>query len=1130
MRFILGRSVSGKSERVRQEIGECLAAGGEDKLLLLVPEQFTLQSERDLITRLNLPGIIRVEVLSFTRLAHKVFSQVGGLTRTLLNEQGKNMVLRKMIDEVAGELTVYKKAALQEGFVAKLSELFSNFKTQDITPAQLQASLVEDDLDTIKQKIHDISLIYEQFNHYLEGSYLDTEDYLNLLIEKIQSAAFLAGTRIWVDGFSTFSPQSLKIINKLIPQVQEITITLTLDPAKQTRDQDLFSLTSRTYRQLQAMAREQGVTQESIDLDQPAMDENHNSAILFVEKELFAYPSYCYRGGIQDIELFAAANINSEVEYAAAQVWELVRERGWRWQDIAVVCNDMESYGPLIKRVFAEYGIPTFMDQKRDIMDNSIVKLILSSGHIIRRGYRYEDVFSFLKTGFSGLNDDQVEKLENFALQYGIQGSAWQQEFIVEDPEINQELNTCREMFIRPLQKLGRKIAGTNPIADICRAHYEYLQEISVQPRLEQWIEKMNDRGRLDIVRENTQIWNVVLQIFDQMVEILGDNKVSLKEYLHILEAGFMSLEVGIIPTTIDQVLVGNIQRSKSQDVKALLVLGVNDGILPSGPETEGILSESEQVLLQKRGVELGFDKNQQSTEEKFLIYTALSKPSRYLALSYALADEGGKALRPSLLVYRLQRLFPQLAVRSDVIRDPDLELHQITTPASTYKYLVGNMRLLLDAKPVEPCWGHVYSWYQGQEQWQQALQAMQAGLFHSNQIGVIGADKASQLYSLPLYSSVSRVEKFIGCPFAHFIHFGLKPQERKVYQVAAPDIGELFHNGLMEFAGRLQRENKSWRELERSEAEGIMDGIMDDIVPAHNHGVFTSNHRYQYLVQRLKRISRRTVWVLTQHLQQGGFEPLQYEVSFGPGGLFPAIEIELAQGQKLYLVGRIDRVDFLEEDDATYVKIIDYKSGNHDFKLSDVFHGISLQLMIYMQAVLAGATALQRGQLKPGGVFYFKIDDPLINTETAVIENIEQEIGKKFKMKGLVLKDTQLVTQLDKDIAGNSDIIPVAMTVKGDFYKNSAALSLENFTALLQHVERLLAQIGREIARGQVKIHPYKSGQHTACDYCEYLSVCQFDQLLVDNNYRYIKPLSDEEVINRINHPQEVNQDAKLD
>ncbi|MCX5780814.1 MAG: ATP-dependent helicase/deoxyribonuclease subunit B, partial [Firmicutes bacterium] len=576
IRYIVGRAGSGKSHRVLQEIDHCLQAGGEERLILLVPEQFTLEAERDLIQKLNLPGIMRVEVLSFTRLAQRVFNEVGGLTRTLLNEQGKNMVLRKMIDEVVRDLTIYKKAAAQAGFIPQISVLLSELKQQGILPVQLHGMEGGTTQPILEQKLHDIALIYEHFNGYLQGRYLDSEDYLNLFIEKIDYAQLLKNSRIWLDGFTTFSPQSLKIIEKLMLLAQDITVSLTLDVDTRARDAEIFSLSRYSWQKIQGMAQQYNLPQTTIHLEDRALFGGKDPALLHLEQEIYAYPGQSYSDLAPALEVFAAANQNSELEYAAARIVGLVRERGWRWRDLAVVCNDMAGYGSLIKRVFAEYGIPCFMDQKRDIMNNPLIKLILSSGEVIRRNYRYEDVFAFFKTGFSGLASDEIEQLENFVLRCGIQGQAWKQEFNFGSEPALAELNRWREDFIRPLQTLEEKMAGRQTITAFCRAHYEYLAAVGVQNRLEAWTEKMNSQGRYEIVRENTQLWNIVLDNFDQLVEILGDQEVNLKEYLRILETGLASLEVGIIPTTVDQVLVGSIQRSKSHDILGLLVLGVN--------------------------------------------------------------------------------------------------------------------------------------------------------------------------------------------------------------------------------------------------------------------------------------------------------------------------------------------------------------------------------------------------------------------------------------------------------------------------------------------------------------------------------------------------------------------------
>ncbi|MEQ8201268.1 MAG: PD-(D/E)XK nuclease family protein, partial [Syntrophomonadaceae bacterium] len=929
VRFILDRSGSGKSIKMVEEIRACLQRGSDERLFLLVPEQFTLQAERDLITGLNAAGIIRVEVLSFTRLARRVFEQVGGATRVLLNEQGRQMVLRKMIDDNSARLTIYKKAALQPGFVPRLGELLSELKGRDITAAQLRDSAAGREDMLVGQKVHDIALLYEEFEGYLQGRYLDADDHLNLLCEKITEADFLRTARIWVDGFSTLSPQSLKILARLMAVAREMTISLTLDPQGSSRDRELFSLVWRDLDKLWSLARQAGTEPQVVTVQPSPGMGPLNPAIRHLEQELFAYPSRPLDEDFRDVEIFAAANLSSEVEWAAAQVVELVRDRGWRYRDLAVICNDMETYGPLIKRVFAEYGIPAFMDRKRSLMENSIIKLVMSSLQIIRRGYRYEDVFAFLKTGFSGLTPDQVEILENFALRCGIQGGRWQQEFKADDPEMAATLDAGRLMLVEPLQELAEKIrGGRQTVAALCRAHYEYLVRIGLPERLETWIARMNELGRLDAAREHAQIWNLIGDIMDQMVEILGDQEADLKEYLHLLEAGFEAMEVGIIPTTIDQVLVGNVQRSKSQAIRGLLFLGVNDGVIPSAGVEEGILTEYEKETLQAQGLELGFDKNRRSAEERFLIYTALSKPHDYLGLSCAIADNEGRALRPSIIINRIRALLPGVKTTSDAVPHRELALHQIATPASTYKYLVDNLRSMADSEPVDPIWADVYRWYQSHSRWQPGLQETRAALFHRNQVEGIGSGLARRIYSLPLRSSVSRLEQYVNCPFAHFIRYGLRPQERKVYEVAAPDIGELFHSCLASLALELDHEQLDWMTLGRSDSDRIVDTVMDRLVPLQGEGIFTSSPRYQHLARRLKRISRRAAWELTRQLQQGEFQPRHFEVGFGPGQMFPAIEVELGDGRLMYLEGRIDRVDLLETGEGTFVKIIDYKSG----------------------------------------------------------------------------------------------------------------------------------------------------------------------------------------------------------
>jgi ATP-dependent helicase/nuclease subunit B len=1130
LQFITGRAGKGKSYYIYNEIHQhILEARNQDrnreKLILLVPEQYTLQAERDFLDKTGLQGIMQLEILSFTRLAQRIFNEVGGLTRVMLNGQGKNMVLRRVMEQLEGELLVYNNSCRQNGFINELMDFLAGLKQRavsidDIT--QMQDSIDKDSL--LSRKLNDVTLIYQYFNDYLQERYLDSEDYINLFIEKMPSSRYLSCSRIWVDNFATFSPQSIRILEQLITVCPETTISLTIDNDKDRRDEDLFILSRKTYRTLNEIARNNGITTSLINIAATAADQLRDKELLHLERELYAYPSHKYQDAVNCLSVFAAANLDSEVEDLAARLIGLVRDEGYRWKDIAVICNDLDSYSALIKRVFQEYAIPFFMDQKKDIMDNPIIEFILASLHCVERGYLYEDIFRCLKTGLGVLDDESCEKLENYVLANGIRGNRWKEAFSWGEENQLEELNQWREKVISPLEEMKTALSEQGNFAGITRALYDYLEKQKVQEKLQDWIEELWEQGLYEVVSEYTQIWNMVIDTFDQMVEILGDQQGGLKEYIKVLEAGFSSHELGIIPTTVDQVLVGNIQRSKSHDIKALFVLGVNDGIIPSTKSREGILSNDEIDYLANQGMEISKSREMQVAEENFLIYNALAKCRQKLFLSYTTADGEGRALRPSLLLDRFCYLYPGLKIDSGLINDRQRQLQMVARPPSTFKHLVDNLRLHLDNKAIEDFWWDVYNWYRRQDCWQEHCINMEIAFFHSNQVDTISRGLARQLYKLPLRGSVTRLERFIACPFAHFVHYGLSPRERKEFSVRAPDIGELFHNSLLELALQIEERPGKWQGIEREDCELLMDTIMDEMLTAQGEGVFFSNNRYRYLSQRLKRIGRRAAWTVNEHIKRGGFTPLGYEIRFGTGGTLPALAIELENGEKMYLEGRIDRVDILDQENAGYIRIIDYKTGDKKLNLSDAYYGLSLQLLIYLRAVLGSAHELQRPILKPAGIFYFKIDDPLIKTESEIKEIIEQQLAKELKLRGLVLEDVNIVREMDREITTYSDIIPVGLKQDDSFYANSAVLSEEDFDYLLGHVDNLLRRASQELVGGKVKIEPYKLGDQTACTFCPYRSICQFDRQLPGNNYRNLSSLKDNEAILKIRAEQEVD------
>ncbi len=1128
LRYIMGRAGTGKTKLIFDEIKYRLNQGGANKLILLVPEQFTLQTELDLIKSIDVPGIIRAEVLSFELLAQKVFTGVGGLKRIDINELGKIMVLRRIFDRHNKELSLYQKSSNKEGFLEGFCSLISEFKRNDVSPDLLRESLesIEDDI-ILKKKLEDISLIYEKFNEYMDGRYTDEEDKLNLLIDKMEEATFLKDAEIWIDGFSSFSVQEYRILEKLITMADKTNISLTYCDDKSVRDRELFETPKETLDKFREIALKYGIKEtktkspvSEMEIVKKPKDLNH------MEREIYSYPYNKYGDFPENIKLFSGANQYSEIENVASNIVTLVRDRNYRWNDIAIVNGAMEIYTPIIKRVFSEYSIPYFIDEKRSILNNPIIKLILSSLDILHRNFRYEDVFRFIKTGFCKLDREEYEILENYVLRFGIEGSKWLYDFKYEVKNL-EKINEIREKFILPFIKLKKQIKSKDLVSDLSTSIFEFLSELEAEDKLNKWIEKLREEGRIEYVNENTQIWNIVMEVFDQLVEILGDIKVTLKEYSKILEAGFAQYEVGIIPPTIDQVLVGNLERSKSHNIKALFVVGVNDGILPATLNDEGLLLDDEKLIIKEQGVPIYSDSITRIKEERFSIYTAFSKPSNYLWISYALADTEGKALRPSVLIDRIRKIYPKIVGQSDISKGIDLgervekELDLVVTPVSTFKYLIENLRHKIDGNPVTELWDEVYHWYYTSDDWDYKRLMMIEGLFFDNQEDYIGEKKAKELYNVPLKSSISRLETFINCPFSHFINYGLRPEERKEYKVRIPEMGMLFHDSMEKFSERITLENLDWKELGREECDYIVEQIIDEIAPEFQNNVLLSSHRYKYLINKLKRVSKRAVWTLTKHIRQGEFKPAMYEFGFGEGKYneAPPIIIELPSGEIIKLEGRIDRVDILESEDGNYIKVIDYKSGNKEFSLSDVFYGLQIQLVVYLDAILENSDKLKINNAHPGGIFYFKLDDPMVEADIDNIEMIEKEIEKKLKMDGITVKSLNVIKAIDKDIEDTktSDIVKVGLKTDGDFRKDSAVLEEQEFYGLINHVKSIVVETALEVLKGNIKIEPCKRDKRTACEYCKFAAICQFDRNFDNNDYRNIKKLSDDEVLKRI-------------
>jgi ATP-dependent helicase/nuclease subunit B len=1139
VRFIYGRAGSGKTFFCLDELKTRIHEGGYSPLVFLVPEQYTFQAERDLIAMLKTGGILGTEVLSFQRLVFRVFSETGGITYPHLHPAGKNIILYRIMDKMKSSLKYFAKSAEQPGFVGTLSTLLTEFKRYNVTPEKIDAVLesLQDD-NPLKEKLPELGNIYAAFEEIINQRYRDPDDDLTLAAKKLKYSTRYRGAEIWVDGFTDFTPQEYAILHELFLQAKRVTITLTTDTIdREASELDVFAMAKKAYRKLVWLAQQDNIICElPIGLNQkPLFRFRHNRELFHLEQNLHAHPYKVYSHPTKQIALFSAVNIFSEIETAAADILRLCRDEGLRYRDITVVARNLQSYEKLIEVVFADYGIPCFLDRKLDIVNHPLVRLILSMLAIFIDNWSYESVFRYLKSGLTGIEQSNIDQLENYVLACGIRGSKWTAaepwsmvpELLPDDRKSKEytrllkEIHQTRLAIIKPLQEFRERTKGRRTASEFCTALFDFLCELNIPEQLERLIEDFKQSGDLILANEYSQVWNIVMELLDQTVEAMADETFGVERFANMMTIGFGEYKIGLIPASLDQVLVGSVERSRSHTVKALYILGANDGIFPASGADEGILSDDDRTCLNQAGMELAKSSRSKAYDENFLVYRALTTPSDYLRISWPIADQEGKSMRPSIIISRLRKLFPNINETSNILPPASGAevLEQIASRNMTFRSLTSALRQKADGREILPVWVDVARWFSQKEQWKEHFRIMREALQYRNLAQPVMRDKIPKLYGEPVVSSVSRLERYTACPFSFFIQYGLGAKERRIFEMAPPDVGTFLHAAIERFSKMMQESEKlpglvsedgskpiTWRNFDREWCEETVSQIIDDSLRKMKGSGISSSKRFTALTVRLKRVVTRAIWLIAEHIRRSSFDPVDYEVGFGEGEKYPPIIIELDSGEKVQLLGRIDRIDAMETTDGRYLRIVDYKSGSKDFKLSNVYYGLQLQLITYMDAIWSGVGQENDRPMMPGGMLYFRVDDPLIRTDGDMDEEeIERSIMKQLKMKGLLLADVKLIRSMDHEIDGSSLILPAAIN-KGDVIgKYSSVATREQFKLLRNYVRHLLKDLSQEIIKGTVTINPTKAKGGTACKYCSYLPICQFDTGMRDNAYRIL-------------------------
>lgn len=1127
IRFIYGRAGSGKSTYCLNSIKNRLNDNNGNTLIYLVPEQYTFQRETMLLKDVGEEGLLRAQVLSFKTMAQKVFDECGGRVHDRMRDVGKSMLIHKILQESEENLQYFNRISKEQGFTDIISETITEFKKYNVTPSVLREGLTKIDDEELKSKLTDLANIFEKFDISISENLVDTDDELTYLANKLNNCSLYDNAEIWIDEFTTFTPQQMEVIKGLAKKCKEVNIALCMDEVSSGDDSevtDIFNSLKTTELRILNMMRDEHIGYEKpVNLNDNKNNRfKYNHELKHLERYFFTYPFKSYKQDVNTIRLYKANNSYDEVENVAKEILRFVRDKGYRFRDISVVCRNIDDYEKIATVIFNEYDIPFFLDKKIDILSNPLIVLILSSIEVMIRNWSYESVFKYLKSGLVNIDSNEIDILENYVLANGIKGFKWTNELSISE-EDNDEIDPIKVMIkVRePLIKLHSRIRGNKSVKAICTAIYEFLIELDCFNRIEEWISEFDEYGMQSKVMEYQQVSEIVIDILDQAVDVIGEDLITINEFYKILNAGFQNREIGIIPVALDQVNIGGIGRIKGRNVKVLFIVGVNDGVLPAANKDEGILSDRDRDLLKENGIELSSSTRAKVFEEQYMVYTALTLASDYLMISYPMADFEGKSLRASIVIPRLKRIFPKLIEESDLfnLKEKSDKYSKVTAPIPTFNELILALRRNYENEDVEDYWKDVYCWYKDKEEFYNKSGNILEGLKYSNDGEVVAREKLKKLYSIKdgrLLFSVSRLENYAECPFSYFIKYGLKARDRKVYEFSAPDLGSFMHEILDEFTNKVKRERISWSELNSERCRNIVSDLIEKKLIEDGNSILNSSKKYKYFTNRFKRVIAKSVSVLAEQMRKGQFEIFSNEFQFGNLRDGAPIKLELPSGEEVYLTGRIDRIDSLDLHGNTYIRVIDYKSGSKKFDLNELYYGLQIQLLVYLDAILKNSEYILHTQAMPGAILYFKIDDPIIKSKSELQdEEIRKQVLDKLKMNGLLLKDAELVKAMDNDMETYSLVIPATFKKDGDFSSNSSVITEEQFNILREYVNFKMIELCEDMLSGKIRIEPCKNQRTSYCDYCDYSAICQFDTSIKDNKYKLVLKKDDKEIWN---------------
>ena len=1137
LQIIVGGSGSGKSTKVCDDILKAAGENPKKNYFVIVPDQFTMQTQMDFVCRSPRGGIMNIDVLSFSRLAHRIFEETGGNRKPVLDDTGKSLILRKIAGSIKEQVPVIGSNLNKQGYIHEVKSAISEFMQYGIGENELDAMIdYAKSRGALHYKLKDLQVLYRAFREYIKDHYITTEESMDILAKELRKSALIPGSVVVFDGFTGFTPIQENVIGVLMELCEEVWITITGEKKQNDKAQELFAFADKTMMRLEKLAAEHGIkVLPHIFLENSYRFEGRRE-LAYLEKQLFRYPMPSYTGKAENrVRISFHKDMQAEVRFLCRQIRTLIKETGCAYRDIAVIAGDLAAYESCVENEFAQYELPLFMDKTRGIELNPFVEFIKSALSILTDHFSYESVFHYLRSGLADMTQEEVDDLENYVLEMGIRGKkAWthafsgrtyamkQKEDAIEDLEV---LNALRERFVEQIsvllygtEKAEKAHTGGLKVEELVKRLYGFIVENHIEEKLAGFAEFFKNRGEDAKEKEYRQIYRLIMELLDQIMELIGEEKMSVKEFADILEAGFDEIEVGIIPRSVDRIIVGDMERTRLKPVKYLFFLGVNDGNIPTKSSKGGIISDIDREFLKGSNQELAPSPRDQMYIQKYYLYLNLTKPSEGLFLSYIGMDAQGAAIRPSYLIAMIKKLFPGCEWERDMA-DENLCIGNLSEARELFcllllKYAEGTI-----TEKERGCFAELLAVLGKEEADRLILKHFIENAFYVKNDAAISRRTAGLLFGDTILSSISRMEKYASCAYSYFLQYGLSLKERRLYGFEAKDMGTIFHGVMERFSQKLQEKEYTWLDFPKEEGETFVKEAMEEVCIGYTDALLYENALNRYTMGRMEKILQKCVLNISYQLGKGRFVPKEYEVSFQVIEDLKDMDLTFTEKDRMRLMGRIDRMDICEKEDKVYVKIVDYKSGDKNFDLAAFYHGTQLQLVVYMKEALRRIEKENPGKEAVGAaMLYYHMADPLIEGSAGISdEAVNQKVREALRMKGIINSDGDILEALDTSQTQKSDCVPLDYDSKGGLRASVNAYDRDQMKLLSDYASYCLKDMGTRIKKGEIPLNPYQSGGVDSCAYCAYQDVCGFDEKLPGHTKRSLEKDKDTDYLEKM-------------